>query len=91
MKNLSKNENIKLLDSLQTFSPCFITLYLDKKIELSTIYIEKKEIINISRKDIEYLFYHGKIKFYALRLSDIIKSSNKIILEDKFDIEKFNN
>lgn len=91
MKNLQQNKNIKFLDNLQKYSPCFITLYLDKKIELSTIYIEKKKIINISKKDVEYIFYHGKNMFYSLTKSDILESGTRILLEDKFDYAKFNN
>lgn len=91
MKDLQENKNIKFLDNLQKYSPCFITLYLDKKIELSTIYIEKKEIINISKKDVEYIFYHEKIKFYSLTKSNILEFGNKILLENKFDYAKFNN
>lgn len=91
MKNLQENNNIEFLNSLSKYSPCFITLYLDNKIELSTIYIGKKEIINISKKDIEYTFYHGKNKFYSLTKSYILESGNKILLENKFDYTKFNN
>ncbi len=85
------NKHIDFLNTLPNFSPCFITLYLDTKIELSTIYIKKSEIINISRKDIEFIFYHGKHKFYSLTKSFILENSTRILLEDKFEYDKFNN